>query len=188
MIGANDLGGTASLAPMRLGKPAAPAVIAETTADCRRSSDATLSVTDDQGRYAECPDHAAQADYQIVVLCAGYGLVDSPKMRATAGHSGSISAAAPAPSAAAAAHYYPAIYWYSLLTIPDKKSFGGENGIPANVTQQDWLTIIKNRPASAATSSARNRRARSPPPSRMRRPAPKPGCGASSRASRRPSW
>jgi hypothetical protein len=54
-------------------------------------------------------------------------------------------AAASAPSAADAAHYYPAIYWYSLLTIPDKKEFGGENGIPAPVTQQDWLTIIKNR-------------------------------------------
>ena len=54
-------------------------------------------------------------------------------------------AAAAAPSAAAAAHYYPAIYWYSLLKIPDKKEFGGENGIPAGVTQQDWLTVIKNR-------------------------------------------
>jgi hypothetical protein len=31
------------------------------------------------------------------------------------------------------------------LTIPDEKQFGGENGIPANVTQQDWLTIVKNR-------------------------------------------
>jgi hypothetical protein len=42
-------------------------------------------------------------------------------------------------------NYYPAIYWYSLLTIPGEKQFGGENGIPANVTQQDWLTIVKNR-------------------------------------------
>ena len=44
-----------------------------------------------------------------------------------------------------AAHYYPAIYWYSLLTIPDKNEFGGENGIPANVTQQEWLVTLKNR-------------------------------------------
>jgi hypothetical protein len=54
-------------------------------------------------------------------------------------------AAASAPSDADAAHYYPAIYWYSLLTIPDKNQFGGENGIPASVTQEDWLTIVKNR-------------------------------------------
>ena len=26
-----------------------------------------------------------------------------------------------------------------MLTIPDKNEFGGENGIPANVTQQEWL-------------------------------------------------
>ena len=50
-----------------------------------------------------------------------------------------------APNDAVAAHYYPAIYWYSLLPIPDKKEFTGENGIPDKVTQQDWLTIIKNR-------------------------------------------
>jgi hypothetical protein len=32
-----------------------------------------------------------------------------------------------------------------MLQIPDKKEFGSENGIPAKITQQDWLTIIKNR-------------------------------------------
>ena len=97
-------------------------------------------VTDDQGRY--CIPDLPQADYNVWVR--GYGLVDSPKMRAKPGQRLDL-AAVPAPSKAEAAHYYPAIYWYSLLTIPDKKEFGGENGIPANVTQQDWLTIIKNR-------------------------------------------
>src|SRR5437773_2577958 len=75
---------------------------------------------------------------------SGYGLIDSPKMRAKPGQRLDLTAG-PAPSAADAAHYYPAIYWYSLLKIPDKNEFGGENGVPANVTQQDWLTIIKNR-------------------------------------------
>ena len=31
----------------------------------------------------------------------------------------------PAPSAAAAAEYYPAIYWYSMLKVPDKSEFPG---------------------------------------------------------------
>src|SRR5208283_996657 len=113
-------------------------VIAETTelaTQFRR-----IVVTDDQGRYL-VPD-LPQADYGVWVR--GYGLVDSPKMRAKPGQRLDLAAAA-APSAADAAHYYPAIYWYSLLTIPDKKEFGGENGIPASVTQQDWLTILKNR-------------------------------------------
>jgi hypothetical protein len=93
-----------------------------------------IVVTDDEGRYV-IPD-LPQADYSVWVR--GYGLVDSPRLRAKPGQRLNLAAAA-APSAADAAHYYPAIYWYSLLTIPDKKEFGGENGIPAHVTQQDWL-------------------------------------------------
>ena len=64
-----------------------------------------------------------QADYRVWVR--GYALVDSPKMRAKPGQRLDLAAAS-APSAADAAHYYPAIYWYSLLTIPDKK--GGPPG------------------------------------------------------------
>jgi hypothetical protein len=113
-------------------------VVAETTQLPTRF--ARIVVTDDQGRYL-IPD-LPQADYSV--FARGYGLIDSPKMRAKPGQRLDIAAAA-APSAAAAAHYYPAIYWYSLMKIPDKKEFGGENGIPAGVTQQDWLTIVKNR-------------------------------------------
>jgi hypothetical protein len=113
-------------------------VVAETTELPTRF--ARIVVTDDRGRYV-IPD-LPQADYSV--FARGYGLVDSPKMRAKPGQRLDLAAAA-APSAAAAAHYYPAIYWYSLLKIPEKKEFGGENGIPANVTQQDWLTVIKNR-------------------------------------------
>jgi len=134
-IGAKDIGGVVS-SPQ--GREAGVWVIAETTelpTQFRR-----IVVTDDQGRYL-VPD-LPQADYNV--WARGYGLIDPPKMRAKPGQRLDL-AAAPAPSAADAAHYYPAIYWYTLLTIPGKNEFGGENGIPANVTQQDWLTIIKNR-------------------------------------------
>ena len=33
--------------------------------------------------------------------------------------------AVPAPTEAAAAEYYPAIYWFSMLKIPDKSMFPG---------------------------------------------------------------
>jgi hypothetical protein len=126
-IGGHDIGGTVS-SPH--GREAGAWVIAETTelpTKFRR-----IVVTDNEGRYLvpELP----QADYQVWVR--GYGLVDSPKMRAKPGQRLNL-AAAPAPSAPDAAHYYPAIYWYSLLKIPDKNEFGGENGIPANISQQD---------------------------------------------------
>jgi hypothetical protein len=134
-IGEKDIGGVVS-GPH--GREAGVWVIAETTELPTRFR--RIVVTDDQGRYL-VPD-LPQADYSVWVR--GYGLIDSPQMRAKPGQRLDLAAAS-APSEADAAHYYPAIYWYSLLTIPDKKEFGGENGIPANVTQQDWLTILKNR-------------------------------------------
>jgi hypothetical protein len=54
--------------------------------------------------------------------------------------------ATPAPSPAAAAEYYPAVYWYSLLEIPDKSLFPGTgaNGMPADLKSQgQWLDIVK---------------------------------------------
>jgi hypothetical protein len=134
-IGGKDIGGVVSTPQ---GREAGVWVIAETTELPTRFR--RIVVTDDQGRYL-VPD-LPQADYNVWVR--GYGLVDSPKMRAKPGQRLDL-AAVPAPSAADAAHYYPAIYWYSLLTIPDKNEFGGENGIPAKITQQDWLVTLKNR-------------------------------------------
>src|SRR5262249_40523815 len=71
---------------------------------------AKIVVTDDQGRYVlpELP----KATYTVWVR--GYGLVDSPKVTTTPGKLLDLSAV-PAPNAAAAAEYYPAIYWYSML-------------------------------------------------------------------------
>ena len=134
-IGAKSIRGVVS-GPQ--GREAGVWVIAETTQ--LPTKFARIVVTDDQGRYL-IPD-LPQADYSV--FARGYGLVDSPMIRGKPGQRLDIAVAA-APSAAAAAHYYPAIYWYSLLNIPDNKEFGGENGIPAGVTQQDWLTVMKNR-------------------------------------------
>ena len=51
----------------------------------------------------------------------------------------------PAPNEAAAAQYYPAIYWYSMLKIPDANEFGNEDGeIPDKIKQTDWLNLMKN--------------------------------------------
>jgi len=66
---------------------------------------------DDQGRYV-VPD-LPKAKYKVWVR--GYGLVDSPWR--TASPAGARSARVPAPNEAAAAQYYPAIYWYSMLKI-----------------------------------------------------------------------
>jgi hypothetical protein len=48
-----------------------------------------------------------------------------------------------APNDAAAAQYYPAIYWYSMLKIPDKSEFGGKGKIPAKVSQNHWVDSMK---------------------------------------------
>ena len=82
-----------------------------------------------------------KATYSVWVR--GYGLVDSEKVKAEPGRVLALTAA-PAPSPAAAAHYYPAIYWYSMLTIPPVSEFGGKSDIPAKVTQQGWLNAMKN--------------------------------------------
>jgi hypothetical protein len=101
---------------------------------------AKMVVTDDQGRYV-VPD-LPKAKYQVWVR--GYGLIDSPKVDGVPGQQLDLTAVA-APNDAAAAQYYPAIYWYAMLKIPDKDQFGGKSDIPENVTQTDWLTTMKNQ-------------------------------------------
>jgi hypothetical protein len=98
-----------------------------------------MVVTDDQGRYVipELP----KANYDIWVR--GYGLVDSPKVKSAPGKLLNLKAVV-APNEAAAAQYYPAIYWYSMLKIPDKSEFGGKGKIPEKITQTAWLNAMKN--------------------------------------------
>src|ERR1700740_331346 len=93
-------------------------------------------VTDDQGRYV-LPD-LPKAKYKIWVR--GYGLADSAKVDGEPGQQLNLTAV-PAANEAAAAQYYPAIYWYSMLKIPDKSEFGGKGAIPEKITQSAWLTI-----------------------------------------------
>jgi hypothetical protein len=100
---------------------------------------ARMVVTDDGGRYV-VPD-LPKASYRVWVR--GYGLVDSDKVTAEPGRIVNLTAK-PAPDAAAAAHYYPAIYWYSMLEIPDAGQFGGRSDIPGKVTQQGWLNAMKS--------------------------------------------
>jgi len=100
---------------------------------------AKMVVTDDQGRYV-VPD-LPKGKYKVWVR--GYGLVDSPKVDASPGQHLNLTAVA-APNDAAAAEYYPAIYWYSMLKIPGKDQFGGKSDIPDKLTQAQWLGQMKN--------------------------------------------
>src|SRR5580658_1484825 len=123
-VGATDIGGTVVGAA---GPEAGVWVIAETTE--LPTKFARIVVTDDQGRYL-IPD-LPKADYTVWVR--GYGLVDSPKLIAKPGQLLNHTAV-PAPNEAAAAHYYPAIYWYSMMKIPPASDFGGKTDIPDKLT------------------------------------------------------
>src|SRR5881394_1567210 len=104
----DDIGGVVTGAN---GPEAGVWVIAETTDLPTRYIKSV--VTDDQGRYV-IPD-LPTANYDVWVR--GYGLVDSPKMRAKPGQTVNHNAVT-APNERAAAHYYPAIYWYAMMKIP----------------------------------------------------------------------
>ncbi|MBC7800235.1 MAG: carboxypeptidase regulatory-like domain-containing protein [Gemmatimonadaceae bacterium] len=133
-IDADDIGGVVT-GPN--GPEAGVWVIAETAG--LPTKYAKMVVTDDQGRYV-IPD-LPPADYTVWVR--GYGLVDSAKVAATPGRTLDLTAIV-APNAAAAAAYYPAISWYSMMKIPDASQFGGSSDIPAGLTQTDWLKQVKN--------------------------------------------
>ena len=111
----DDIGGVVTSAN---GPEAGVWVIAETTD--LPTKFAKIVVTDDQGRYV-MPD-LPKASYSLWVR--GYGLVDSPKVKAAPGKTINLKAVV-ARNEAAAAEYYPAIYWYSMLKIPDKSEFPG---------------------------------------------------------------
>src|SRR3984957_9494514 len=129
-IGATDIGGVVT-GPK--GAEAGVWVIAETTDLPTRMSKTV--VTDDQGRYV-IPD-LPKANY--VVWARGYGLVDSAKTLSEPGKIVNITAV-PAPNEAAAAEYYPPVYWLSLIKIPDKTEFPGTgndgNGVNPNMKSQ----------------------------------------------------
>src|SRR5262245_30906429 len=138
-IDGDDLGGVVRSAK---GPEAGVWVVAETTG--LRTKFAKIAVTDDQGRYV-VPD-LPKVNYNVWVR--GYGLVDSEKVSATPGKALNLTAAV-APDPAAAAEYYPAGYWFSLMKMPDKKEFPGTgpsgNGIGPNIKSQgDWVRNVKS--------------------------------------------
>ena len=105
---------------------------------------AKIVVTDDRGRYL-IPDMPA-VKYSVWVR--GYGLVDSPKVQATPGTTLNLNAVI-APNARAAAEYYPAGYWFSLMKAPPPSDFPGTgpsgNGIAPGIrSQPEWLRQMKN--------------------------------------------
>ena len=125
----DDIGGVVTSAN---GPEAGAWVIAETNDLATKY--AKIVVTDDQGRYV-IPD-LPKAIYNVWVR--GYGLVDSAKVRATPGKILNLQAVV-APNEAAAAEYYPAIYWYSMLKIPEKSEFP----LGKASSQGHWLAGIK---------------------------------------------
>ena len=137
-IGGDDLGGVVTSAN---GPEAGVWVIAETTD--LPTKFAKIVVTDDQGRYVV--PGLPKANYSLWVR--GYGLIDSPKIQTAPGKIVNLRAVL-APTAAAAAEYYPAIYWYALLKVPASSEFPGTgpegNGLPKDLkTQGQWLDVIK---------------------------------------------
>ena len=137
-IGEADIGGVVTSAN---GPEAGVWVIAETTDLPTRF--AKIVVTDGQGRFVlpELP----KANYSVWVR--GYGLIDSPKISAMPGRTVNLKAVV-ALSERAAAEYYPAVYWYSMLKIPEKSEFPGTgakgNGMPETLKSQgEWLNVVK---------------------------------------------
>jgi hypothetical protein len=134
----DDIGGVVTSAH---GPEAGVWVIAETTD--LPATFAKIVVTDEQGRYV-MPD-LPKANYSVWVR--GYGLVDAPKVQTAPGKILNLHAVV-APDAAAAAEYYPAIYWYAMLKVPDKSEFPGTgpngNGLPTTLkSQSQWLDVVK---------------------------------------------
>ena len=135
----DDIGGVVTGAR---GPEAGVWVIAETRDTATRLI--KIVVTNDQGRYV-LPD-LPKGTYDVWVR--GYGLVDSPKVKATPGKAVNLTAVT-APNAAAAAQYYPAQYWWSMMQLPPKSDFPGTgtgpggNGIaPSIKSQGEWVRNI----------------------------------------------
>ena len=157
VIDGDDIGGVVS-GPG--GPEAGVWVIAETNDLATKF--AKMVVTDDHGRYL-IPD-LPKANYTVWVR--GYGLVDSPKVTGTPGKLLNLTAT-PAPTPAAAAEYYPGMYWYSMLKIPAATEFPGTgpkgNGIPPFIqTQGAWIDTIKNSCQSCHALGSKGVRTLSP--------------------------
>src|SRR5262249_22298015 len=138
-IDSDDVGGVVT---SDNGPEAGVWVIAETTD--LPTKFAKIVVTDDRERYV-LPD-LPKANYNVWVR--GYGLVDSQRVQAAPGKTLNLTAVA-APNARAAAEYYPAGFWFSMIRVPEKSEFPGNapggNGIsPTIKSQADWIQRLKS--------------------------------------------
>jgi hypothetical protein len=124
-VDADDIGGVVTGAK---GPEAGVWVIAETKD--LPTKYVKIVATDDSGRYL-IPD-LPKGNYDIWVR--GYGLVDSPKTKTAPGKTLNLKAVA-APNRAAAAEYYPAQYWYSMMHVPAANLFPGTGAAGNGMTQ-----------------------------------------------------
>ncbi len=137
-IDGNDIGGTVTGSA---GPEAGVWVIAETRDLPIRY--VKITVTDERGRFV-IPD---LPDATFSLWVRGYGLTDSPKIKAKPGALLKLRSV-DAPSPRAAAQYDPAIYWFSMIRVPGQSKFprtgAGGNGIPEEFkTQEQWLNLVK---------------------------------------------
>jgi hypothetical protein len=138
-VAATDIAGTVTGAS---GPEAGVWVIAETKD--LPTPYAKIVVTDDRGRYLI--PALPKANYEVWVR--GYGLVDSPKQKSAPGQRVDLKSVV-APDARAAAHYYPAGWWFSMMKVPAASEFPGTgpsgNGINPQMTNQtQWLRMLKS--------------------------------------------
>ena len=129
-VDGDDIGGVVASAN---GPEAGVWVIAET--DDFETRFVRIVVTDDQGHYVvpDLPD----ADYSLWVR--GYGLSDSSKVDASPGALLDLTAVV-APNPAAAAEFYPASHWYSMMRLPDQAELENvEGGL------NSYLSWMKNQ-------------------------------------------
>ena len=138
-------------------------VIAETTNLPTKFT--RIVVTDDEGRYL-LPD-LPKASYSVWVR--GYGLVDSPKVQSAPGSALNLTASI-APNPKAAAEYYPAQYWLSLLQVPGASEFPGTgpsgNGISPNIkSQAQWIQDTVGTDACSGCHGLGNKATRTIPTS-----------------------
>ena len=130
-------------------------VIAETTD--LPTKYAKIVVTNDTGQFVI--PQLPSANYKIWVR--GYGLVDSDKQDAKPGKNIDLKAKA-APTAAAAAEYYPGMYWYSMLKIPavERVSELGQESEwhvgPGMTSQAVWIDSLKNSCQSCHAIGSQN--------------------------------
>ena len=134
-IGAADIGGVVS-GPH--GGEAGVWVVAETKDLPTRF--ARIVVTDDKGRFV-VPD-LPKASYRV--WARGYGIQDTGAVQAAPG--ATVKLAAHDAGAAEAAKGYPAVYWYSMLKMPQADELAGPKrnpDVPDGVTQAQWIRTMK---------------------------------------------